>query len=121
MRVVLLAATIFFALDAYARATAIIAIWYSSAVFIGADSREMRTPGPPKEVCKIAITGNVSVAIAGKYELGDEFKLDTFIKDEFGKDGPISVHITNIETGAFNVIKNLNDARIGKFPTRAPL
>jgi hypothetical protein len=120
MRAILLAAAVFFALDACARATAIIAVWDPSFVIIGADGRETMTPDPPKATCKITIAGNVSVAIAGKYELGKMFTLDTFIKDEFSKDGSISVHIDNIETGTFNVIKHMNDMRTGAIPYRGP-
>ena len=65
MRLVTLAAAIFFALEAHASETAILAFWYPNGVVVGADSRELTNVGPPRDLCKMAIVGNVAVAEAG--------------------------------------------------------
>jgi hypothetical protein len=50
MRLVTLAAAIFFALEAHASATAILAFWYPNGVVVGADSRELTNVGPPRDL-----------------------------------------------------------------------
>jgi hypothetical protein len=112
MRVVIFAAAIFFEFFAYARATAIVAIWTPDAVYIGADSRETAPDNPPIFTCKISIAGDVVVAHAGwERTLSPDgrstiWDMDTIVRDEFSKSGTISTHIQNIEAWSLNMIRN---------------
>jgi hypothetical protein len=114
MRLILLAATIFFAFDAYARATAILAVWFPTFVIIAADSREVMKSGPPPEACKISVVGDVAVAEAGVLEFGSKdnpTKVDTLIRIELRKDEPIAIRLKSIESGTLWVINNIYDTR----------
>jgi hypothetical protein len=111
-----LAAAIFFESYAYARATAIIAIWTPDAIYIGADSRETAPDAAQIFTCKISIAGDVVVAHAGwERTLSPDgrstiWDMDMIVRDEFGKPGAISTHIQNIEALSLNMItKKITD------------
>jgi hypothetical protein len=65
MKLVILAAAVFFGFYAPASATAILAIWFPDYVVIGADAREVIKDGPAREISKISIIDNVIVGEAG--------------------------------------------------------
>jgi hypothetical protein len=122
MRLILLAAAIFFELYAYAGATAIVAIWYPTFVIIGADGREVTNYGPPLDVCKTSVVGSVAVTEAGWFEFGDKdnvTRFDTITREQLNQDGPISNRVTLAEKAIFNTIKGIDDQR--KVPGSPPL
>jgi hypothetical protein len=123
MRLILLAAAIFFELYAYASATAIVAVWFPTFVIIGADSREAMSSGPPRDICKTSVVGNIAVAEAGRLEFGPNIdnmtKIDTLIREQLNKDEPISDRVTLTETMIFNTIKGIDDQR--KVPGAPPI
>ena len=108
MRLILLAATIFFAFDAYARATAILAVWFPTFVIIAADSREVMKSGPPQETCKISVVGDVAVAEAGVLDfqppINNTTRIDTLVRIELGKDEPIATRLKSIESQVLGLI-----------------
>ncbi len=78
-----------FALEAYASATAIVALWTPVGVVIRADGWEVPNSGPPLVTCKTIVVGNVAVAEAGWLDAGTH-NLRAVIRDELDRDGPIS-------------------------------
>jgi hypothetical protein len=113
MRLILLAATIFFALEAYASATAIVALWTPVGVVIGADGWEVPDSGPPLVTCKTIVVNNVAVAEAGWLDAGTQ-DLRARIRDELHRDGPVSDRIINIEASVLSFVKYIDDIRTGK-------
>ena len=121
MHRLLLAGAIYFALDAYAWATAIITIWSPETVVIGADSRHLETwPNRvPIEVCKISSVGDAVITDAGVLSVQSRLDIDQMIRSDFNTGEPIERRIEHMEKDTFGVIKVLNDARLGRIPTNA--
>ena len=114
MRLVILAAAVFFKLSTYACATAILGVWYPTFVFIGADGREVPSDAPPRDICKTSVVGEIAVAEAGWLEGGDEnitIKIDTLVGGELTKDGPASDRVARAEIVVFNKFKWMADQR----------
>jgi hypothetical protein len=115
MRLVILAAAVFFEFSTYARATAILGVWYPTFVFIGADGREVISNAPPSNgTCKTSVVGEIAVAEAGWLEGGDgniTIKIDTLIREELSKDGMASDRVARAERVVFDNFKWMDDQR----------
>jgi hypothetical protein len=123
MRLVILAAAIFFEFSAYARATAILAVWYPDFVFIGADGREFPSNGPPVDACKTSVVGDFAVAEAGWLQFGDKdiaINIDALIRGELNKDGLPADRVAHAETIVFDTFKNWQNNQ-AKAPGAMPL
>ena len=82
----LVAAAVFLALNAYARATTIVFIWGPTDIVIGADSKLTTREGVESElICKIGIERNVVWAAAGALTFTDDTSVAKFVSEEMSK------------------------------------
>jgi hypothetical protein len=113
MRRIILAAAIFFELSANAFSTAIFATWYPDFIFVGADSWEVRSDGPPVVTCKTRVFKNVVVAIAGlmggRTVDNYNFRFDDVTGKELTKAGIMGGLIVNAENTISDMIKEQSD------------